>query len=152
MSRDAQAPLPCFFDRYRFAPAALLAVCLALTACGAGGFSMRQAEVDPTILTGDIAPPAGREADADRLSDQSTVRNAVSSADLELLLGEPVRWANGQSGARGSITGLTESRSNGRLCRGFVTTLENYDGVRLFRGEACMISAGIWRMEAFEAL
>ena len=152
MSRDAQAPLPCFFDRYRIAPAAFIALCLPLTACGAGGFSMRQAEVDPTILTSDIAAPAGRETDADRLSDQATVRNAVSSADLELLSGEAVRWANGQSGARGSITGLTESRSDGRLCRGFLTTFENYDGVRLFRGEACMVGAGVWRMETFEAL
>jgi hypothetical protein len=152
LSRDAQAPFPCFFDRYRFAPAASLAACLVLTACGAGGFSMRQAEVDPTILTGDIPAPAGRDTDADRLSDQATVRNAVSSADLELLSGEPVRWANEHTGGRGSITGLTESRSGGKVCRGFVTTRESYDGVRLFRGEACMVSAGIWRMEAFEAL
>jgi hypothetical protein len=152
LSRDAQAPLPCFFDRCRFVPAAALAACLVLTACGAGGFSMRQAEVDPTILTGDIAGPAGRETDAAGLSDQATVRNAVSSADIELLWGEPVRWANEHTGARGSITGLTESRSGGRVCRGFVTTRESFDGVRLFRGEACMISAGVWRMEAFEAL
>jgi hypothetical protein len=152
LSRAAQAPLPCFPDRSRFARAALLAACPILSACGAGGFSMRHAEVDPTILTGDISAPAARNADADRLSDQATIRNAVSSADLELVSGEAVRWANAQTGARGSITGLTESRSEGRICRGFATTRENYDGVRLFRGEACMLSAGVWRIEKFEAL
>lgn len=153
MSRAAQAPFPCFRDRFRFVPAlALLAVCLVLSACGSGAFSMRRGEVDPTILTGDIPAPAGGETDAERLSDLATVRNAVSSADIELLSGAAVRWANSETGARGSITGLTESSSDGRRCREFVTTHENYDGVRLFRGEACMVAMGVWRMQTFEKL
>jgi len=113
---------------------------------------MRQAEVDGTVLTGDVAAPARGGADAGWISDQATVRNAVSSVDLATLPGEAVGWANAETGARGSITGLTESTRDGRLCRGFVTTLENYDGVRLFRGEACMVNAGVWRMQAFRAL
>ena len=54
--------------------------------------------------------------------------------------------------ARGSITGLTEAKGDGTLCRGFVTTHETYDGVRLFRGQACMVGSGVWRMQAFEKL
>ena len=99
----------------------------------------------PTITWSDVST---REA----ALIQATVRDAVSSADIDLLAGAAVRWANGQTGARGSITGLTESARGGRLCRGFVTTRESYDGVRLFSGEACMVSAGLWRMESFEAL
>jgi len=113
---------------------------------------MRQAEVDVTLLTGDIKAPGSSRTDAGRASDETTVRNAVSSADIELLPREGLRWANPRTGARGSITGLTQSTRDGRLCRGFVTTHENYDGVRLFRGEVCMLSAGIWRMQEFQAL
>ena len=155
MLRVAQALFPCFPDgslSFRRHPALLLGACLVLSACGSNGFSMRQAEVDATILTGDIPAAQEGEADAGWISDQATVRNAVSSADIELLSGETVRWANPQTGARGAITGLAESTRQGRLCRDFVTTRENYDGVRLFRGEACMVSAGVWRMQTFRAL
>jgi surface antigen len=149
--RVAQAPFPCFFGGSSGAHASLvlLSASLALSACGSGGFGMRQAEIDMTVLTGDIQAPG---SDAGRTSDEATVRNAVSSADVELLSGEPLRWANPETGARGSITGLTESTRAGRLCRDFVTTHENYDGVRLFRGEACMLSAGAWLMQAFQPL
>ena len=155
MLRIAQALFPYFADgapSVRRHPALLLGACLVLSACGSNGFSLRKAEIDSTILTGDIPAPRDGEADAARISDEATVRNAVSSADIELLSGEAVRWANPQTGARGSITGLAQSTREGRLCRDFVTTRENYDGVRLFRGEACMVSAGVWRMQAFRAL
>ena len=153
MSRVAQAPLPCFFggsSPSRAHRALLLAACLLLSACGS--YAIPQSKVDRTVLTGDIDAPEGGESEAGRISDEATVRNAVSSADVELLSGEALRWANPQTGARGSITGLIESTRDGRLCRGFVTTHENWDGVRLFRGEACMLSAGIWRMQEFLAL
>ena len=51
-----------------------------------------------------------------------------------------------------SITELAEYRDDSLLCRRFTTTRESFDGVRLFKGEACMAVAGGWRMLAFDAL
>ena len=85
MLRVAQALIPCVPDgalSFRRHPSLLLGACLLLSACGSNGFSMRQAEIDGTVLTGDVPAPAQGEADPGRTSDQATVRNAVSSADI----------------------------------------------------------------------
>jgi surface antigen len=131
--------------------AAIVLVALPLTACGAGGFSLEQAEVDRTILTSST-PASALPIDQDRASDQATIRNAVSSADIQELGGQAVPWANSDTGSRGSITELAESRDNGQLCRRFTASRESFDGVALFKGEVCLAGAGAWRMPDFKAL
>ena len=155
MSRVAQALLrslsagsPPSWSRH----ALLLAALLALPACASGGFSMKKAEIDRSLYTSDIPADARKPADALRLSDEVTIRNAVSSADLDTLGGAPVAWANSASGARGSITGLAEYKESNLLCRRFTTTRESFDGVLLFKGEACMVTSGAWKMTAFDAV
>ncbi len=130
--------------------AALLCACLALSACGAGGFSLEKAEVDKSLYTSNV-PAAATPYDANRYSDEATIRNAVTSADIETLGGAPLPWANADTGARGQITALAETKQAGTLCRRFTATRESFDGVRLFRGQACMVGAGAWRMQSFEA-
>ncbi|TIX02377.1 MAG: hypothetical protein E5V57_22320 [Mesorhizobium sp.] len=130
---------------------AIVLVALPLAACGAGGFSLEQAEVDRTILTSST-PAAASAIDQDRASDQATIRNAVSSADIQELGGQAVPWANSDTGSRGSITELAESRDNGQLCRRFTASRESFDGVALFKGEVCLAGAGAWRMQGFKAL
>ena len=122
-----------------------------LPAC-ASGFSLKQAEVDRSLYTSDIPGEARQPADALRISDEVTIRNAVSSADLESLGAEPLAWANSETGARGSITALSEHKEGSLLCRRFTTTRESFDGVLLFRGETCMAESGDWRMHAFDAI
>lgn len=148
MSRDAQAPRAGFLAPRRLPAALAGALCLALAGCGAGGFSLEKAEVDRSLYTSDIPPQAGQ--DAARISDEATIRNAVSSADVEQLAGRPLPWANAGTGARGVISQLDERRRDGIVCRSFVASRESFDGVRLFRGEACTAGAGTWRMERFE--
>lgn len=131
--------------------AAIVLVALPLAACGAGGFSLEQAEVDRTILTSST-PASALPIDQDRASDQATIRNAVSSADIQELGGQAVPWANSDTGSRGSITELAESRDNGQLCRRFTASRESFDGVALFKGEVCLAGAGAWRMQDFKAL
>jgi surface antigen len=130
---------------------AIVLVALPLAGCGAGGFSLEQAEVDRTILTSSTAASASL-IDQDRASDQATIRNAVSSADIQELGGQAVPWANSDTGSRGSITELAESRDNGQLCRRFTASRESFDGVALFKGEVCLAGAGAWRMQDFKAL
>ncbi|AZO63989.1 MULTISPECIES: RT0821/Lpp0805 family surface protein [unclassified Mesorhizobium] len=130
---------------------AIMLVVLPLAGCGAGGFSLEQAEVDRTILTSST-PASASPIDQDRASDQTTIRNAVSSADIQELGGQAVPWANSDTGSRGSITELAESRDNGQLCRRFTASRESFDGVALFKGEVCLAGAGAWRMQDFKAL
>lgn len=154
MLRVAQADQPSFLDgaALRFGNlAALSCLCALLAGCGAGGFSLAKAEVDKSLYT-NSAPVAAKPYDADRLSDETTIRNAVTSADLETLSGQPLPWANAGTGARGQVTAIAESRQAGTLCRRFSATRENFDGVLMFRGETCMVGSGAWRMQNFEPL
>ncbi|UVK38290.1 hypothetical protein LHFGNBLO_005439 [Mesorhizobium sp. AR10] len=153
MSRIAQA-----FDSRQWgviasasARAAIVAAALPLAACGAGGFSLEKAEVDRSILTS-TAPDPTAPLDQDRASDQTTIRNAVSSADIEQLAGQAVPWANSGTGSRGSITELVELKDNGQTCRRFTASRESFDGVALFKGEVCLAGAGAWRVQDFKAL
>lgn len=152
MSRAAQADQPSIFDGPARVPhIALLCVCFLLSACGAGGFNLEKAEVDRTFYTSNVSAPR-TSVEAERLSDEATIRNAVTSADLETLSGQPLPWANADTGSRGQITGIAEIKGKGTLCRRFSASRESFDGVAMHKGEACMVSAGIWRMHTFETL
>ncbi len=128
----------------------MLAAMLVLGGCGVGGFSLDQADVDKSVLTSSVQTGSS-SGEANLVADRATIRDAVSSADVETLAGGELAWANSGTGSRGTITGLKEDRNSGRLCRSFAATRESFDGVALFRGEACMVGAGVWRIEAFSA-
>ena len=154
MLRAAQADQPSIFGgpalRVRSIAAVLCAAAM-LSACGTGGFSLEKAEVDRTFYTSNVAAPR-TPVEMERLSDEATIRNAVTSADVETLAGAPLPWANAETGARGRISGLVETRGKGTLCRAFSATRESFDGVGMFKGEACMVASGAWRMQSFDAL
>ncbi|WP_292318625.1 RT0821/Lpp0805 family surface protein, partial [Mesorhizobium sp.] len=88
----------------------------------------------------------------DNDSDQTTIGNAVSSADIQELGGQAVPWANAGTGSRGSITELVELKDGGLTCRRFNATRESFDGVAMYQGELCIADAGGWRMQEFKAL
>ena len=121
-----------------------------LSGCAAGGFGLNKAEIDPSITTGDVRNTA--PANPEQRSDEATIRNAVSSADIELLkTGAPLPWANAVTGSRGAIDSLVEEKRNDTLCRRFTTSRESFDGVALYKGEACMVAPGTWQMQEFGA-
>ena len=154
MSRAAQADQPSIFGGANVSARSMAAVLFAsamLSACGAGGFSLEKAEVDRTFYTSNIAAPR-TPVEMERLSDEATIRNAVTSADVETLAGAPLPWANAETGSRGQVTGIVETRGKGTLCRAFSATRESFDGVGMFKGEACMVASGAWRMQSFDAL
>lgn len=132
--------------------AGLFCILLVLPACASGSFSLKQAEVDSSLYTGDVPSGARKGAASERLSDEATIRNAVSSADIESLGGRSVPWVNSDTGSRGSIDNLAEFRRDGLLCRRFNTSRESFDGIALFKGEVCMVSAGAWRIQSFEGV
>ncbi|MBZ9865373.1 hypothetical protein LB515_08300 [Mesorhizobium sp. CA15] len=153
MSRIAQA-----FDSRQWGviasasvKAVVVTLALPLAACGAGGFSLEKADVDRSIITSS-APSSPAAPVADKDSDQTTIGNAVSSADLKELAGQAVPWANAGTGSRGAITELVELKDGGLTCRRFSATRESFDGVALYKGELCLAEAGGWRMQEFKAL
>jgi hypothetical protein len=154
LSRAAQADQPSIFGgpglRARSVAATLCAAAL-LSACGSGGFSLEKAEVDRTFYTSNVSAPR-TSVEVERVSDEATIRNAVTSADIETLAGAPLPWANAETGARGQVTAIVETKGKGTLCRSFSATRESFDGIGMFRGEACMVASGAWRMQSFDAL
>ncbi len=131
--------------------AGLVCACAFLSACGSGGFSLEKAEVDRTFYTSNVSAPR-TPVEVERLSDEATIRNAVTSADVETLAGAPLPWANAETGARGQVTGILETKGKGTLCRSFSASRESFDGIGMYRGEACMVASGAWRMQRFESL
>jgi len=103
-------------------------------------------KVDTAVKTSSV----GTEAKG-RVSDETTIRNAVSSADLARNAGNPIPWANSASGSAGVISRIAEKRDEmGRLCRDFVTTRHSYQGIANFRGRACDGDGGEWTLLSFD--
>lgn len=125
-------------------------VLLSLGGCGMGGFSLDKAEIDRSIITSNVpSTVSGTATDAGLAADQMTIRNAASAADLEELAGQPLAWANADTGSRGAISAIAETKARGELCRAFSTSRESFDGVTLYKMRICMVGAGAWRIDEF---
>lgn len=115
-----------------------------LTAGCASRNVVAEAEVDRSLVTSSVGP-------ADVVNtDEMTVRNAVTSTDIEGLSGKPIPFANLDTGATGLITAVTEVKHRGVVCRRFAGTMQRFDGVSAIRGEACLGDDGAWFMRTFE--
>jgi surface antigen len=144
----------------RLACALALAAPLLLSACGSSNI-LAKAEVDNSLITGSVspvsqasAPPRATQftgASPQVASDEATIRNAVSSADLKVLDGKGISWANPSTGSSGEISAVTEYRQDESLCRRFTTSRQSFDGVALYHGNACLDSTGAWQMMNFQA-
>ncbi len=104
------------------------------------------AKVDRSISTGTVA----RNGSQTTLSDEATVRNAVTSADLSQLGNGPLPWANAATGSAGVVSTIREARETGRVCRDFTTTRHSYEGIAMFSGQACLTGQGDWLLTAFD--
>lgn len=128
---------------------AALVVLLAgsVSGCTSGAFDLFDSspKVDRSLSTSTI-PKRSEEA----VSDEVTVRNAVTSADLSKIGASPLPWANTATGSAGVVSGIREAKVSGQLCRGFVTTRHSYDGIAKFTGQACMVDSGDWMLTSFE--
>jgi hypothetical protein len=148
LSRGAQASAAAKGTR---ASALLVLALLAPVLAGCMGGRIDEVSADPTILTGSVSGQA-RTVSVEQVSDEATIRNAVSAADLEVMGGTPLPWANADTGSRGAIQALAEVRQGKDLCRTFTASRERFDGVAMYRGQACMVAPGAWRMEEFQPL
>jgi len=117
-----------------------------LSGCMSAGLDLADtAAVDKSVSTGSLPAAVNR----DSLSDEVTVRNAVSSADVARTEGNPIPWANSSSGSAGVISSIEEDRSNGQICRRFTTTRHSYQGIAKFDGNTCLLGNGEWYLTSF---
>jgi surface antigen len=126
--------------------AAVLVAAALGSGCASGGL-LSKAEADPTVLTNSVGS-VRQAADAETASDQATIRNAVSSANLEEMAGG-LAWANPGTGSRGTISDVREYRESGVLCRRFTGSRESFRGIALVTGDTCLGSDGAWWVRAF---
>lgn len=118
-----------------------------LCGCVLSGGGMEEM-VDRSIVTGSVSS-GGASLAPDQLSDQRTVRNAVSAADLDVARSEALAWANADTGASGVITTIREERQGDRICRSFQTSRQRFDGIALYDGQACTRGRGEWTLTRF---
>lgn len=121
-------------------------ITLSLSGCMGAGLDLADtANVDKSVSTGSV--PGAIYGDS--LSDEVTVRNAVSSADVAKTSGNPIPWANSSSGSAGVISSIEEDRSTGQICRRFTTTRHSYQGIAKFDGNTCLLGNGEWYLTSF---
>ena len=136
-------------SRFRLAFAFLAVAPLA--AC-AGGVDLGKAGIDDTLTTNAVGQ-ANQTRDASQTSDEVTIRNAVSSADLSRMnQSVSIPWANTTTGSAGVISSIREENNGSYVCRTFITTRHSYRGISNYGGKACLVGSGEWQVVAFKEL
>lgn len=150
MAREAQAlGIGARSARRCLGIAVALAAAVLLSACASA--SLTDAAVDDTLTTAALPPEAEKPIDTTRRSDETTIRNAVSSADLDAAAGSGLSWANADTGSRGAVTQISEAKRQGRVCRSFRASRESFDGVAMYSGETCLAVDG-WKLVRFDEI
>ena len=121
---------------------------LALTGCmGIAGLDSPDKKLTTNSTNGTKNTPS------DSMSDEATVRNAVSSADLTRMAGSvSIPWANTSTGSAGVISSIREENNGSYVCRSFITTRHSYRGISNYGGKACLVGSGEWQVVAFDEL
>jgi len=154
LSRNVQAFAGTHRRRARKLPAVLhvFAASLALASC-AGGVKLSKLDADPSLITSSVPTSANLPTDPQTVSDQTTIQNAVSSANLEQLQGGALAWANTATDSRGSIFDIVEIKRSSQVCRSFKSSRESFEGVSLYSGETCAAAGSTaWYMRIFKLL
>jgi len=122
----------------------------ALSSCFGSGMELGLGSgPDKQIETSSV--PGQYHAQPDGLADETTVRNAVTSADMSRIdLSGTIPWANTSTGSAGVISHIQEENNGSYVCRTFMTTRHSYQGVSNYIGKACLIGSGTWQLVSFK--
>ncbi len=118
---------------------------LALSGC-MGSMDMFGGGVDKSISTSTVT----NQKNPETVSEEMTVSNAVTSADVTKLDGKPLPWANASTGSAGVITAIAEQTGGASVCRTFQTTRHSYRGIANFSGQTCLRDDGRWQLLSFQ--
>lgn len=125
----------------------VFAATLPLSGCFGGSMDLFGSDsVDTSISTNTISPSRNSGGGSDEL----TVQNAVSSADLSKTGTNPLPWANATTGSAGVVTAIQENKTGNVICRDFSTTRHSYEGIAYFSGKTCTAGSGNWQLMSFD--
>jgi 17 kDa outer membrane surface antigen len=125
---------------------------LILIGIGSGGCSLSRsdaafARISATDVTGALGkPPAPTE------SDLAFARTAASDVLTKGDKDSSQPWENPETGARGSVTPLSQAYSaeDGRTCRDFLASYVNGSSESWLQGAACKASHGRWEIHTLK--
>jgi hypothetical protein len=121
-----------------------------LSACMSGGVVPGMDATDKKLTTSAIQ--SNYQAEPDSESDETTVRNAVSSADISKPGPIAIPWANTTTGSAGVVNAITEENNGSYVCRKFKTTRHSYRGISNYDGKTCLVGSGEWQMISFKEI
>ncbi len=130
------------------------AMTLILIGLSSGGCSLSRpdayAKMQPADVTGSLAkhitPPAPTE------SDLAFARTAASDVLTKGDKDSSQPWENPETGARGSVTPLSQAYSaeDGRTCRDFLASYVNGRAESWLQGAACKAGHGRWEIQTIK--
>jgi surface antigen len=129
------------------------AMTLILIGLGSGGCSLSRpdayARMQPADVTGSLSK---QPAQAPTESDLAFARTAASDVLTKGDKDSSQPWENPETGARGSVTPLSQAYSaeDGRTCRDFLASYVNGRAESWLQGAACKASHGRWEIHTIK--
>ena len=128
---------------------------LILVGFGSGGCSFSRsdgafAKMEDKEVTGSITPPASAPVPTE--SDLAFARTAASDVLTKGDKDSSQPWENPETGARGSVTPLSQAYSSddGRTCRDFLASYVNGRSESWLQGAACKGGHGRWEIHTLK--
>ena len=128
---------------------------MVLIGIGAGGCSVSRTDGSfarmGDDITGSTGPAAQPAPAVPTESDLAFARNAASDVLTKGDKDASQPWENPETGARGSVTPLTQAySSDGRTCRDFLASYVNGRSESWLQGAACQTGHGQWEIHTLK--
>jgi surface antigen len=131
------------------------AMTLILIGLGSSGCSLSRPEAYARMDAADVTGALGKRAAAPSTptdSDLAFTRTAASDVLTKGDKDSSQPWENPETGARGSVTPLSQAYSaeDGRTCRDFLASYVNGRSESWLQGAACKASQGRWEIHTIK--
>jgi surface antigen len=125
---------------------------LILIGLGAGGCSLSRPDAYARMNAADLTGALGKQPGTPTESDLAFARTAASDVLTKGDKDSSQPWANPETGARGSVTPLSQAYSaeGGRTCRDFLASYVNGRAESWLQGAACKASHGRWEIHTIK--
>jgi hypothetical protein len=127
------------------------ALTLIFISLGSGGCSMSRPDSYAKMETPDLTGTLGRQPTPTE-SDLAFARTAASDVLTKGGKDTSQPWENPETGARGSVTPLSQTYSaeDGRTCRDFLASYVNGRSESWLQGAACKAGQGRWEIQTIK--
>ena len=125
---------------------------LILIGLGSGGCSLSRPDAYAKMNAADVTGSLGKQAATPTESDLAFARTAASDVLTKGDKDSSQPWENPETGARGSVTPLSQAYSaeDGRTCRDFLASYVNGRAESWLQGAACKAGQGRWEIHTIK--